>query len=161
MGGPCDIPLTAPAEAGDEIPLRGWTRATCEGAAYPDFSPAVSTTVPDGRALADAEPEFSGFVRYECEFELPAAAPLRLTIADAAEGVEVFLNGESQGIQIAPPMVYDLAGRQGVNRLRIEVATTLERQCYPLLEGYRKLLAAVPSGGSGLTGRVTLRGLRR
>ena len=39
----------------------------------------------------------------------------------------------------------------------IEVATTLERQCYPLLDGYRKMMAPVPTSGSGLTGKVTLR----
>ena len=77
-------------------------------------------------------------------------------IGDAGEGVEVFLNGESRGIRITPPMVYELNGREGTNRLRIEVATTLERECYPLLQGYRKMLARVPSCPSGLTGKVTL-----
>ena len=31
-----------------------------------------------------------------------------------------------------------------------------QRQCYPLLDGYRKMLAPKPAGGSGLTGTVTL-----
>ena len=154
--GTCDAPLDPLPEAGKEIPLTGWRRSVCEGAAYPDFSEPVETAVPDGRQLADEQPEFSGFVRYDVRFLLGEPAPLRLEIEDASEGVEVFLNGRSAGIRIAPPMIYALDGQKGENHLRIEVATTLERQCYPLLEGYRKLLASVPSCPSGLSGAVRL-----
>ena len=156
VGGPCGVPLTAPGETGAEIPLENWARSTCEGAEYPAFSAPVPAQVPDGQQLAEEKPEFSGFVRYDCTFELPVACRLLLRIGDAGEGVEVFLNGESRGIRIVPPMLYELNGREGTNRLRIEVATTLERECYPLLEGYRKMLAPVPSCASGLTGKVTL-----
>ena len=116
----------------------------------------MPAAVPDGQQVADENPEFSGFVRYDCRFTLDADQPLLLEIADASEGVEVFLNGESAGIQIAPPFGWTLQGRAGENELRIEVATTLERECYPLLQGYRKMLAQVPSCPSGLTGKVTL-----
>lgn len=152
---PAGVALYTAPQVGESIPLTGWTRATCEGAAYPAFGSAVPVTLPD--ALAAEQTEFSGFARYETQFTLDAPAALRLEITDAAEGVEVFLNGESAGIQIAPPFAYDLAGRAGENRLVIEVATTLERQCYPLLDGYRKMLAPKPTGGSGLTGTVALR----
>ena len=151
---PAGAALYTALQAGESIPLTGWTRATCEGAAYPSFGSAVPVTLPDD--LAAEQPEFSGFVRYETTFTLDTPAALRLEITDAAEGVEVFLNGESAGIQIAPPFAYDLAGRTGENILAIEVATTLERQCYPLLDGYRKMLAQKPTGGSGLTGSVAL-----
>ena len=40
---------TAP-QAGESIPLPGWTRATCEGAAYPAFGPAAPVTLPDDLA---------------------------------------------------------------------------------------------------------------
>ena len=159
-GGPCGVPPAKPEEPGEEIRLEGWVRSTCEGAEYPAFSAPVPTRVPDGRQLAEAAPEFSGFVRYDCEFELPAACRLLLRIGDASEGVEAFLNGESCGIRIVPPMLYELTGRAGTNCLRIEVATTLERECYPLLEGYHKMLAPVPSCASGLTGKVTLHMIR-
>ena len=102
---PAGTTLHKPPAVGAAIPLH-WTRAVCEGAAYPDFGPAQPVTPP---TLAVEQPEFSGFVRYETHFVLDAAAPLVLTITDAAEGVEVFLNGESAGIQIAPPFVYELA----------------------------------------------------
>lgn len=150
---PAGATLHKPPAVGAAIPLH-WTRAVCEGAAYPDFGPAQPVTPP---TLAVEQPEFSGFVRYETHFVLDAAAPLVLTITDAVEGVEVFLNGESAGIQIAPSFVYELAGQPGENTLVIEVATTLERQCYPLLQGYAKLLASPPACGSGITGSVTLK----
>lgn len=156
VSGPCDAPLVTRPEAGQEITLKSWRRSTCEGADYPSFSDPVGIVLPDGRLLAESEPEFSGFVRYETTFELPEPKRLLLEIEDAAEGVEVFLNGKSAGIQIAPPFRYEFTGRQGENRLRIEVATTLERKCYPMLEGYQKMLAPAPSACSGLTGEVRL-----
>ncbi|MBQ8094201.1 MAG: hypothetical protein IJ242_11580 [Clostridia bacterium] len=139
-----------------EIPLTGWTRSICEGAAYPQFSIPEDTVVPDGMQLAKEKPDFSGFVRYECSFLLPESGSILLEIDDAAEAVEVFLNSESAGIQISPPFRYDLMGHTGKNTLRIEVATTLERECYPMLEGHRKLLAKTPACGSGITGSVRL-----
>ena len=156
VSGGCEGAPERPRQAGEEIPLAGWTRATCEGAEYPAFSDPVETVLPDGMALAEAEPEFSGFVRYETRFTLEEDTDLSLTIQDAAEGVEVFLNGENAGIQIAPPFRYRMRGKAGENTLRIEVATTLERACYPRLEGYRKMMAPVPKGGSGITGEVRL-----
>ncbi|MBR2823228.1 MAG: hypothetical protein IKE24_06065 [Clostridia bacterium] len=156
VSGPCDAPLYTLPKAGAEIPLSGWQRSLCEGAAYPLFSDPVGTIVPDGARVAEECPAFSGFVRYDCGFDLPDASPLLLRIEDAQEGVEVFLNGESAGLQGVPPFVYSLQGVRGKNHLRIEVATTLERECYPLLEGYRKMLARVPVCASGLTGSVSL-----
>ena len=52
-----------------------------------------------------------------------------LEITDAYEGVEVFVNGKSLGIQVVPPYRYDLTEGlvKGTNELVIEVATTLER----------------------------------
>ena len=80
--------------------------------------------------LEEEEPLFSGFVRYEKKIQLTDPAHAILEISDAAEGVEVFLNGKSLGIQIVPTYVYDLsdAAVQGENELVIEVATTLERE---------------------------------
>lgn len=139
---------------GKEIALSGFTRAVCEGISYPAFGEAQAVTLPD--RLAEEQPEFSGFVRYETRFTLEEDAALVLVITDACEGVEVFLNGESAGIQIVPEYRYALSGKAGENVLAIEVATTLERQCYPLLEGYRKMLASPPASGSGITGEVHL-----
>ena len=93
---------------------------------------------------------------YDCSFTLDRDEKLLLTLEDAEEGVEVFLNGLSEGIQIVPPFEYELHGKAGINHLRIEVATTLERECYPLATGFQKLMTPEPTCASGLTGEVTL-----
>ncbi len=75
-------------------------------------------------------PKFSGFARYENSFSFDGEVPFLLTVSDAHEGVEVFLNGTSQGIQIVPPFRYRLEEGllHGENTLTVEVATTLERE---------------------------------
>lgn len=143
-------------ERGAEIPVSGWRRAVCEGAKYPHFSEFKPVALPDH--LAEEKPEFSGYVRYEAKFSAARAEGLCLVISDAAEGVEVFVNGQSAGIQIAPPCRYDLSAlaKPGQNDLAIEAATTLERECYPMLDPLHKMLMPKPSAKSGITGTVKL-----
>lgn len=143
--------LHTPWEKGQELPLRGWKRSLCAGVEYPAFGPAVPVELPD--QLAQELPEFSGYARYETAFQLGEAGPLVLELSDAAEGVEVFLNGESQGLQIAPPFRYELRGQAGKNLLAIEVATTLERHCHAIQAGGPD---REPCCGSGLTGTARL-----
>ena len=101
-------------------------------------------------------PKFSGYARYENTFSSDGKAPLLLTISDAHEGVEVFLNGTSQGIQIVPPFRYRLEEGllQGENTPTIEVATTLERENSgkPDVTGRIK----EPKTFSGITGSVSI-----
>lgn len=143
--------LHTPWEKGQELALRGWKRSLCAGVEYPAFGPAVPVELPD--QLAQELPEFSGYARYETAFQLEKAGPLVLELSDAAEGVEVFLNGESQGLQIAPPFRYELRGQAGKNLLAIEVATTLERHCHAIQAGGPD---REPCCGSGLTGTARL-----
>lgn len=140
----------------EKIPLAGWVRSVCEGARYPGFGEEKKTDLPDN--LAKEQPGFSGFVRYKTVFEADKKDKLLLVIENAAEGVEVFINGVSRGIQIVPAFRYDLTGfvKDGKNGLVIEVATTLERECYSLLEIAEKLLAPKPTAKSGLTGKVLI-----
>ena len=154
--GDCDQLSEAASFEGNMTQLVTWQRSICEGKAYPKFEERKAVSLPDNVALDD--PKFSGFVRYETNFPAKAGDEILLEITDASEGVEVFLNGTTFGIQIAPPFRYDLtaAVRDGENQLTVEVATTLERQTYPMLAGYRKLLAQKPTSPSGLTGTVNL-----
>ena len=144
---------------GAEVPFLGpWRRSVCAGIDYPEFSGEKEVALPDD--LAGEQPEFSGFVRYENSFEGRSGAKLTLLITDAYEGVEAFINGESLGIQIAPPFVYDVSGavRDGMNSLRIEVATTLEREMAARGDGPQFLPGGTekPSGPSGINGVVRL-----
>lgn len=146
----CERKPYADLEAYEEIDCSdAWRRSLCESAAYPCFHDFKDVNLPD--VLAEEKPAFSGFVRYDREIPVPAdARSAILEITDAHEGVELFVNGRSAGIQIAPPFRYDITTlvTAGKNRLRIEVATTLERS---LTAGH-----PTESCPSGITGVVKL-----
>ena len=152
--GDCAEKIALPEYSGEKQSLENWRRSYCPGIQYPGFGPTKQVTLPDNVALED--PKFSGFIRYETTIRTDKDQRMLLQITDAYEGVEVFLNGKSLGLQIAPPMRYTLDCKEGGNTLAIEVATTLERQSYPLLKGFRKMLASKPSNPTGLTGKVYL-----
>lgn len=151
---------TAPISGeGVEIPFIGtWQRSICRSIEYPHFKAKKEVTIPD--RLHEEEPEFSGFVRYENRFEGEEAATYILEISDAYEGVEVFLNGKSLGIQIVPSYRYELSSyvKDGENEIAIEVATTLEREMAKYPNPYAKYIGqeVKPSSFSGITGEVRL-----
>ena len=154
--GDCEQLTDIPCFEGNSTQLITWQRSRCEGSRYPEFGETKPVSLPDN--VAPEDPKFSGFLRYETNFPGKPGQEVLLEISDAEEGVEVFLNGQSLGIQIAPPFRYDLTDTvlAGENKLAIEVATTLERQTFPMLKGYRKLLATKPEAPTGLTGTVKL-----
>lgn len=138
--------------------LDRWVRSTCQAIDYPAFGNAKPIRLPD--PLAQEEPTFSGFARYECAVNGTGEKTV-LEITDAYEGVEVFVNRQSLGIQIAPPFRYDLTPclRQGENKLAIEVATTLEREnagLPDLIRTYLGLGPKRPTCPSGINGSVRL-----
>ena len=152
-----DAPLREPlSPRGNAISINdGWNRSTCESKMYPSFSEYKVVCLPD--SLEKEQPKFGGFVRYERDVELSDADKTILEISDAAEGVEVFVNGISAGIQIVPTFVYDISNliQKGNNSIVIEVATTLERsiekiQVHPLMP------VSEPTNRCGLCGTVAL-----
>ena len=140
----------------------GWTRSICKSIEYPDFRDAKEISLPD--QLAEEKPEFSGFVRYEKEFTAEekdgALRKTVLEITDAYEGVEVFVNGQSLGIQIVPSYRYDLTPAlvPGKNSIRIEVATTLEREAVEFPNRFRAMGVQFPpvTTPSGISGSVLI-----
>lgn len=131
-----------------------WKRSICRSIDYPAFEDAKTVTFPD--ALAEEKPKFSGFVRYENTFTAHKGERVMLVLTDAAEGVEVFVNDVSLGIQIVPEFQYDLseALAEGENRLWIEVATTLSREMSETPSLYGQ--PAKSHAKSGITGEVKL-----
>ncbi|MBQ3878678.1 MAG: hypothetical protein II727_00100, partial [Oscillospiraceae bacterium] len=124
----------------------GWTRSTCESLRYPQFENPVSVRLPD--RLAAEQPRFSGLVRYEKTLALDAVPEkCVLEITDAIDSVELFINGESLGVQVPVPYLYDLGAHlhAGENLIRIECATTLERA-----------MCENPKSESGIHGEVFL-----
>lgn len=112
-----------------------WRISTCESKQYPDFKPLTTTgTLHNiGRLL----PDFSGFIRYETSFNWAGSCPAILTIDDAYEGVELWVNDMNMGMRICPPYQFDIskAVKAGENTLRIEVATTLYRKVKAMQPG--------------------------
>ena len=145
---------------GEKRTLSNFSRSVCAALNYPDFGTAVPAVLPDNYGKIDKT--FSGFIRYEKEIEIGEPVKAVLEITDAYEGVEVFVNGNSLGIQVVPSFIYDLTDYlvPGKNTLAIEVATTLERQMSKnreakmreLAQGVRKKEMAP----TGLTGEVHL-----
>ena len=144
-----------------EVLRDGWKRSVCRAVRYPAFGDRKDVFLPD--RLEEEMPEFSGFVRYERTVQLenvPRRAELLLT--DAQEGVEVFVNGQSLGIQIAPPFRYELTAflKAGENDLAVEVATTLERENAgqpDRMRMYVGLGPREPMSRSGLSGEAILK----
>ncbi len=133
-------------------PAAKWVRSICRSIEYPMFREMKEISLPDH--LAEEEPEFSGFVRYENKLVCDPEKEICLEITDAHEGVEVFVNGKSLEIQIAPPFRYRLMPliQPGENRIAIEVATTLEREMSTVPDPYGQ--RPDPQSLSGITGDI-------
>ena len=148
-----------PVLSGQKIELTSWTRSFCESINYPAFREETLVTLPDDYSKED--PIFSGFLRYETTVSLDGS-PALLEIDYADEDVEVFVNDVSLGIQVAPPMRYDISAavQPGENHIRIEVATTLERWSADANKDnpYAAFIGGLqePKMGTGLTGKVYL-----
>ena len=118
----------APAIGGKAVPLSGpWQLSFARAQEYPVFRDAE--TIHTLANVGMTHPDFSGFLRYETEFEAGEAANIVLDLSDVYEAAEVWVNNRPAGMRICPPYRFDLAdlAQPGKNTLRIEVATTLER----------------------------------
>jgi hypothetical protein len=84
---------------------------------YPAFGP-----------LEKPEAEFSGTIAYTCEYVSDRAARAEVRIVECTEAVEVFINGVSQGMSIAPPYAVEVTLQRGKNDISVEVTNTLGNQ---------------------------------
>lgn len=153
-----EVPLCSPIilEEGKKRFNDGWKRSVCRSIDYPKFGDEKEVKIPDN--LEKEMPQFSGIVRYQKSIEWKKQKKLFLEISQAAEGVEVFVNGISAGIQVAMPCRYDLTSlmKNGSNELRIEVATTLEREMSTVPNPLTAALGheTEPAANSGIFGEV-------
>jgi len=122
------LPVDPLVLSGEKTSLTSFSLSICKSIDYPNFSRRVA--IDKLGSFSKTSKRFSGFIRYETTFKLHGFKQAALEITDAYEGVEVFVNGISAGIQIMPSFVFDLTGycQPGENFLAIEVATTLERE---------------------------------
>ena len=136
-----------------------WQRSMVQAIDYPNFGEKKEVSLPDH---VEAElPDWSGLARYENRFEAKAGDVVLVEISDASEAVEVFVNGQSFGIQDVPVFRFDVSSavKDGVNDIAIEVATTLERDQQKNISPYAAFMGrgnAEAQSQSGLTGDVRL-----
>lgn len=135
--------------------MDGWIRSVCKAIDYPVFVGSKLVMLPD--LVEKEQPNFGGFIRYEQELELPAVKTAVLEITETAEGVEVFVNGLSAGIQVVPVYRFDITVwlKEGTNRITIETATTLER-AIPKKSRISGRVIPAPSNKCGIQGTVRL-----
>ena len=134
---------------GKAVQLKQFTVSTCENKNYPNFVNAKQMEA--GKPYSKVDAKFSGIIRYETVVEVPNAKNIVLDISDAHEGVEVFVNGVSAGIQVVPHYTFDITTlcNPGKNQITIEVATTLERK-------HANFFTRGKAAPTGITGDVIL-----
>lgn len=105
-----------------------WKMSLCKSIDYPTFKEwsAIDTFTDIGKK----NKKFSGYIAYKNEFEVKNIEQGYVEIEDAGEDVEVFINGNSCGIKVMKPFIFDISDfvKVGKNDIQIEVATTLERE---------------------------------
>ena len=103
-------------------------------------------------------PEYSGYYIYKAAVMLEPGTGYRLKIEDAYESVEVFLNGESCGMKLQKPFVFELteAASSRENILQVEVATTLERKVKAMGADIHSMSMPRPLSPTGIVGKVML-----
>ncbi|SFG63104.1 hypothetical protein SAMN04487761_1327 [Lachnospiraceae bacterium C7] len=139
---------------------RGWKRKLTSSKMYPNFEEKTlkeEVQLPD--CLEKKMPKWSGIARYETTIQCEKDSNYYMIITDASEGVEVFANGKSLGIQVVPTYRYDLTDYivDGNNEIAIEVATTLEREAVDFFDPLDEIRGKKePKSKSGLCGLVML-----
>jgi hypothetical protein len=119
------------------------------------FKPEARVTGLGNVARPGLLPRFSGTLRYQVSFEVPATAgPALLDLGEVYELAAVTLNGQSLGARICPPYTFEATGllQEGRNELQIDVTNTLAKAW-----GSQNIFdRSMPQEPSGLIGPVRL-----
>jgi len=134
----------------------GWRYSLTDSKSYPAFGEQreMENLVPISRI----DPTFTGFIRYEKSFELvQVPAEAILSMEAVYEAAEVWVNDQYAGTRISAPYSLDVSRflTEGRNTLRIEVATTLDRDRLRLPEPPFTFVHE-PMDPTGMFGRIVL-----
>ena len=124
-----------------------------ETAPYTDMERfTVFAEAADARRLPNvtdirAMPDFSGRIRYTCEFEAPAGV-CGIDLGEVGQTARLWLNGDDLGLRVCKPYRYDLSSalKSGKNTLVVEVCNTLANA---LKDWFSCYLASPASGMIG------------
>ncbi|MFH1513449.1 MAG: hypothetical protein ABIG45_08875, partial [Bacillota bacterium] len=150
------LPKTA---AGDRAVDCIWSLSCCEAEQYPNFAPVGQPgTAPDATKLL---PGFSGYLRYDGEFEWREEHRGGVTVvfADAYDALSLWIGGIYCGTRICPPYSFDVSAaiRRGRNTIRAEAATTLERRAAHIAQPSPLFNAPHPLPPIGIVGECRIR----
>ncbi len=105
-----------------------WEVFTARAIEYPQFSDGqkMDKLIPYSRL----DSRFSGIIAYEKTIEIDASGRVYFRAQHVNDVMQLWVNDIAFEKKIADPFVYDItaAVKQGENHMRIEVATTLERE---------------------------------
>lgn len=142
------------------IPITSsWSVSTASAEEYPDFHHWRELSELTDLSHPGLLPNFSGTIRYEAvfDYEGPIGQQVWIDLGEAYETAEVFVNGRSAGVRIAPPYRFDATGfiRPGSNTLIVEVTNTLAKQ---MPDFFSRTATHEPSGLLGPV-RLLVRGM--
>lgn len=105
-----------------------WKYSLVKNIEYPNFGEVkqMKELVP----ISKEYPTFTGIIKYEKKIELEEIPRQGiLTFENIYEAVEIWINEEYVGMKVCPPYVFEIANylKKGTNTIRVEVATTLDR----------------------------------
>jgi hypothetical protein len=133
-----------------------WNYSLVKNIEYPNFGEVKSMKelVP----ISKEYPTFTGIIKYEKTIEL-AEVPKQgiVTFENIYEAVEIWINDEYIGMKVCPPYVFDIVNylREGTNTIRVEVATTLDRDRFNHPEP-PFIVWHDPIDPTGMFGKITL-----
>lgn len=108
--------------------LSKWTISYADPFSYPNASVILEGSEVLPVSSIDGYDDKAGTAIYETDFYKPLGTKtVYLDLGAVYETAEVFVNGSSAGIKIAPPYCFDISAllKEGKNALRIEVTNTL------------------------------------
>ncbi|MEH7418020.1 glycosyl hydrolase [Neobacillus drentensis] len=135
---------------------KDWNYSLVKNIEYPNFGDVhqLKELVP----ISQEHPAFTGIIKYEKEIELKEVPNQGiLSFEYIYEAVELWINDEYVGMKVCPPYVYDVANylRKGTNTIRVEVATTLDRDRFNQPEP-PFIVWHDPIDPTGMFGKITL-----
>ncbi|WP_163538072.1 glycosyl hydrolase [Gracilibacillus sp. YIM 98692] len=133
-----------------------WNYSLVKNKEYPNFNEirTMETLVP----VSKEHPTFAGIIKYEKSFKLDEVPEQGLLAFEYIyEAADLWINDQYVGRKICPPYVFEIADyvKKGRNTIRLEVATTLDRDQFnqpspPFILNHN------PIDPTGMFGRVTL-----
>ncbi|MDQ0972235.1 hypothetical protein QFZ31_002113 [Neobacillus niacini] len=133
-----------------------WKYSLVKNIEYPNFGDVnqMKELVP----ISKEYPTFTGIIKYEKTFELEEVTKQGiLTFENIYEAVEIWINDEYVGMKVCPPYVFEVDSylKKGTNTIRVEVATTLDRDRFNHPEP-PFIVWHDPIDPTGMFGKITL-----